>query len=520
MASRTLRDERLNIFTIVLLTILMLPQSMMAQQPPTVLRPEALVRDLESSDPVVRAASASLLAQLAESSRGRRFRPGTEGELAFLRQAAGAALGRHVTDPDAEVRRAAVVALAQVRAEGTVASAAWSKALADPDPAVRQAAASALRLYFDRSHELGGPLSYPEQLPFVAHFLQDVQALAPLLRESLESDDPVIRQGSLRALEALLDTTENLPEIAGRNIDPLAITEEATEPIRKAILPAVSAICSLLPVVVSVTHTESEQTRRQAVSVLEKTALLCDPRPDLFERREGGTRRLRGRLHRGDLGAVATEAITRIQDGLKQTVPGILPLLRQPPDEVRLAVLDALEVFGPIASPAVPDVREQLRHSNRFVRWASARTLAAIGPTGDDRATVAGLTELVSDDDLDVAIAACRSLGQAFAEDCRPALSALSRAAASEERQLQHAAVSALEDIAAALKGEARQAVAGLIVALRSPDLKTRQLAPLVLGHIGPDAEQAVPALQKALQDEDPDVRQRAAQALLKIRSR
>jgi len=520
MVARTLRGGRLSFLLAGLLSLALLPGAGTTQQPPTVLRPEALVRDLESADPVVRAASASLLAQLAESSRGRRFRPGTEGELAFLRQAAGAALARHVTDPDVEVRRAVLVALAQVRAEGTVARDAWSKALADPDAAVRQAAASALRLYFDRSHELSGPLSYPEQLPPVAHFLQDVQALTPLLRQSLESDDPVIRQGSLRALEALLDTTENLPEIAGRNIDPLAITEEATEPIRQAILPAVSAIRSLLPVVVSVAHSESEQTRRHAVLVLEKTALLCDPRPDLFERREGGTGRLRGRLHRGDLGAVGREAITRIQEGLKETVPDILPLLRQPSDEVRLAVLDALEMFGPIASQAVPDVREQLRHSNRFVRWASARTLAAIGPTGDDQATVAALTELIGDEDLDVAIAACRYLGDAFAKDCRPALSALSRAAASEERQLQYAAVSALEEIAAILKGETREAVPGLIVALRSPDLKTRQLAPLVLGNIGPEAGQAVPALQKALRDEDPDVRQRAAQALLKIRSR
>ncbi|MCS6977825.1 MAG: HEAT repeat domain-containing protein [Gemmatales bacterium] len=494
---------------------------LLSQEPPSATpRPEVLVRDLDSNDPVVRTASASLLAELAESSRSRRFRPGVEGETAFFRQVAGAALARHVTDPVPSVRRAVVGALAQVRAEGPTATAAWSKALADEDVVVRREVVAALREYFQRSAELAGPLSYREQLPPLTYFLQDIEATASLVRRCLESEDPFLRQGALKALDALLDSLENLPDIAGRNVDPLAITEEAVEPVRQAVVPAVSAIRSLLPPVVQVAATDATDTRRQAVRIVEKVALLCDPRPDLFERREGGTGRQRGRLHRGDLGPGGREAITLLQEGLKDAVPGILPLLRQPPVETQRAVLDAFEVIGPIARQAVPEVRVQLRHADPFVRWAAARALAAIGPTGDDSATVTALAERISDDDLDVATAACRYLGDAFAKDALPALPALSRAAASEERQLQHAAVLALEDIANVLRGEAKAAVPGLIVALQSPDLKTRQLAPLILGTLGPAAEAAVPALEKALRDEDPDVRQRAGQALLKIRSR
>lgn len=486
------------------------------------LAPEVLVRNLESNDAVVRAASASLLAQYAEALRGRRFRPGQEGEMAYLRQAAGAALARLVGDPVTSVRQAAVLAVADVRAEAATAVAAWEKALNDPEVQVRHQVPEALRRYLDRAVETAGPLSYPEQLASLVQFLRDAETVAPLLRQCLQAEDLALRRDTLRAVEALLDTLENLPEIAGRNIDPLAITEEATEPVRRAIVPTASAVRSLLPPVVAAARSGPAETQRQALLVIEKTALLCDPRPDYFERRETGTGRLRGRLHRGDLGPSAQEALHLLQEGVQEAIPALLAVAERPPVETQLAVLDVFEVAGPTARQAVPHVRRQLEHPNRFVRWAAGRALAAIGAGEDaaeNRATVVALAERLADDDLDVAVACCHYLGQAFARQAAPALEALGRAATSEERQLQYAAVEALYDIVAVLGAEAKPAVPGLMVALTSPDLKTRQLAPLVLAGIGPAAAEAVPALEKALLDGDLEVRQNAAQALLKIRT-
>lgn len=60
-------------------------------------------------------------------------------------------------------------------------------------------------------------------------------------------------------------------------------------------------------------------------------------------------------------------------------------------------------------------------------------------------------------------------------------------------------------------------AVPGLIEALKNPSRETRQLAAGTLADIGPSASDAVPALTKALEDEDAGVRETAEYALKEI---
>jgi len=410
----------------------------------------------------------------------------------------------------------AVLSLGKVRAEGKVAAAAWMRALQDSDRIVRQSVPDALQAYYTRGPEIGGPLSSPEQLVPAEHFFEDLIASAEVLRKCLAGSDEKSVLRTLQAMEALLDTVEKTPELEGRNIDPLVITEAVTEPLRKALVQSAQVLAGLLPMVVQVIQQPPTENQRQAALVLEKIAQLCDPRPELLERREGGPR-VRGRMMRRDFGAEGAEALATMKAALKSATAGIIPIVGHPPICVQLAVLDTLEALGPTASAAVPEVRKLLRNHDRFVRWAAARTLSAIGPIDDNLPTVLGLAELVRDEDLDVASSACQFLGDVFAKEAGPAVPALSCAAMSEERELQYAAVLALADVVRAIKAEAGEAVPGLIVALQSSDLKTRQAVPPILGELRAAARPALPALQKALDDENLEVRLEAAKAILRI---
>jgi HEAT repeat protein len=64
---------------------------------------------------------------------------------------------------------------------------------------------------------------------------------------------------------------------------------------------------------------------------------------------------------------------------------------------------------------------------------------------------------------------------------------------------------------------EAREAVPAVIELLQADGVSDRKMAAWTLGYIGRGVGEAGPALRKALQDADPGVRARAAEALEKI---
>jgi hypothetical protein len=64
---------------------------------------------------------------------------------------------------------------------------------------------------------------------------------------------------------------------------------------------------------------------------------------------------------------------------------------------------------------------------------------------------------------------------------------------------------------------EAREAVPALSEALKDPDGMVRMGAAYALAEIGPDAREAAPKLQEALQDPDKQVRDAAAYALPRV---
>jgi HEAT repeat protein len=474
-----------------------------------------LTKLLASPDAKVRLASVALLGDLADAARTRQIRDPSDSPLPALRETAAPELIKLAEDPNPAVRRMAVLAIGKIRAPGDEASKVWLRALQDPDAAVRRVVPEALLAYFSRALEIGAAPSTPAHLIPGQQFYEDIAAVAKPVQACLRSGDNEVTNKTLRALDVLLDTVERTPDL--RPGDQPLITEAATAPYRQAILKAAEALRSFLQPAVAVLQQPPTSNQRLAANFIEDLARLCDPRPDILDRKEEG-KRLRGRMVRTDIGTEGVDALKLLKDGLREALPTLIELATQPPVCVQLVVLDALEVYGPEAAPAVPAVRLELRNHDRFVRWAAARTLAKIGPAENNLPTVLGLAELVRDDDLDVATSACDFLAESFAQDAGPAVPALAWAAQSQERELQYAAVHALASVVSAIKAEARAAVPGLIVALKSSDLKTRQATPPILGQLGPEAEAALPALQEALSDSDLEVRQSAAKAILRIR--
>jgi HEAT repeat protein len=467
-----------------------------------------------------------MLGDLAETGRLAGLSPRNKAEPAFLREVAAAELARLLEDEDSGVQRESIVALSKVRAPGKVVLTVMTRALTSSRPELRLAVADALPGYVNRSREIDRPISGMDELVHLEQWLDDVAELAPVFQAGLSSEDSALRGATLQALSGLFMTLHAMPEVSGRNVDPLVVDDETQSRVQQKVVAVVEATRGIFPLLARIVREADRGHRRDAMGVIEKAAQTCDLRPDPVERREQGVSRPRervprprGRLLWGDLDIAGSAGVESLREGLRQTVPALVACLRSPHEELHLAALEALEVLGPVARDAASVVRESLDHRRPFVRWAACRTLAAIGPTGEDAQTIEALARTIADPDLDVAAAACRALGDGFPRQAQAALPALGNALLSRERQLQHAAVLALEPIARELAGEARSLVPALTQALNSADDKTRQAVPVILGHLGRDAAPAVPALQRALHDPNPTVRVEAAEALLRIRT-
>ncbi len=69
-----------------------------------------------------------------------------------------------------------------------------------------------------------------------------------------------------------------------------------------------------------------------------------------------------------------------------------------------------------------------------------------------------------------------------------------------------------------ALLAMGKEIVPGMISLLKDDDWEMRRGAAWILGKVGPEAKDAVPALTEALHDSNPEVRTRAAEALKKVK--
>jgi HEAT repeat protein len=171
---------------------------------------------------------------------------------------------------------------------------------------------------------------------------------------------------------------------------------------------------------------------------------------------------------------------------------------------VRDTVVDAIGRIGPAA---MPTLAEALRHDDPTLRAGVTEALGVMGPAAQEAVPL--LNSLLRDRIPHIAKVDAPAALYRITGDTKM-LAALLEALGHHSERVRSGAVDLLGKIGPVV-------VPDLILALQSGDPDVREGAADALGMIGPAAKEAVPALDKAFEDEAWYVRECAAEALMKI---
>jgi hypothetical protein len=188
--------------------------------------------------------------------------------------------------------------------------------------------------------------------------------------------------------------------------------------------------------------------------------------------------------------------------------PKLLPLLQKPDSALRLAVLSV--IVKPDASQ-IPSLLLARDDPDAKVRREVLRCLSQIGHSAT--AAVSAVSELCADSDRDVRQDAAWTLWKITGQTNTtvPVLEELLSQQHDEDRRHQ-----AAYDLLV-MGDSAPTLVTTLINSLTNRQAGDRATVCSFLRDIGPPAAAAIPALRKALQDPEPEVRRRAEVALSRI---
>ncbi|MCI0458225.1 MAG: HEAT repeat domain-containing protein [Gemmataceae bacterium] len=214
--------------------------------------------------------------------------------------------------------------------------------------------------------------------------------------------------------------------------------------------------------------------------------------------------------------------------GTKPDLAALLKQLKSQDAAERLAAVTALADHGPQAKAAVPDLLEALQQGNEHLRLNAAITLGRIG-----KVAVPPLTRLLTSKEAETRLYAVWALAWVGPEATgaarevvalltdpnadvrRKAAHALGRIAPDPNlvvpallRRLDEPDEAAWKEVPGALLRFRKQAIPGLSAAVSKGGEMARRRAAEILGTIGPDAADAIPALRRFLlaEDGDPEV--------------
>ena len=167
---------------------------------------------------------------------------------------------------------------------------------------------------------------------------------------------------------------------------------------------------------------------------------------------------------------------------------------------------EIMQKYGSDVKSAIPALLEGLRSKEVSIRRNAAFALGEIGP--DSEAAINDLANaLRNDPDTEVRRNAAFALG----EIGTPSIPVLMKILSSKDSRMRR-------NVAAALVRIGYPAVPYLIKALQDKNPIIRRNAAGILGRIGPKAKNAIPALEKALNDDDKAFCWTVKQALRKIK--
>lgn len=205
---------------------------------------------------------------------------------------------------------------------------------------------------------------------------------------------------------------------------------------------------------------------------------------------------------------ISTEAIQGLAMLGPLAVTPVQELVTAQPTTASLNACDVLMSIGPAATPALPKLVAASKSADSKVKWHAMNAIGSIGP--DAKSAVQPLVTGLSDPDEQVKLAA----GQALQRIGKASVSALVTSLKDERL----AAVVA--GVLGGIGPDAAEAVPALGGLLKLKDPEVRREVILALASIGPPAKSTVPDLIKILGDGDFQYRGSAAFALGKIGDR
>jgi HEAT repeat protein len=401
-------------------------------------------------------------------------------------------------------RAGAALALGCLGQAGARSAPGLREALQDENPRVRLYAAEALWL-------VGG----------------DAPPLLPVLTTALREKDSRLRRGAIQVLGQMAQGV--------RNPDP---DNRPHQPRPGAGGETAAGVKEAVPALVTALDDPDEEIRNLAVMA------LASPGPAAGVAVQALVDHLKDGNIAGQRRAAAW-ALGRVGPAARAAIPALRDLLKGEAErEVRTAAVQTLGELGPDARDAIPQLVRLLPDADGREREALVRALSNLGTANTVGPALAEAARSLSDSGDGDWMAyhaledAFRKLGPGvsgevakllkhkrpavrrmavmvllgFGREAKPVLPALVAALGDKDEETGVWAALAVTGI------EPRaECVPPLVRALKAPDARLRERAASVLHRLGAVAKEAVPALEAAVLDPDPDVRRSAEYALRAI---
>lgn len=409
------------------------------------------------------------------------------------------------------VRSEAAEALGKIGPDAKSSVPEMAKALKDPNEEVRQRAAHALGLI--------GPEAR-EAIPALYEALKDkkvwssadwalnqmdsgYKVASPDLAGKLKSPDDAVRAGAVLTLGQM--GPNHMPQVSTL----VAFLKDTSEQVRinaarALLLIGARPTTSLLPALIEALKDKRPEVRCGVARVLQaggaesKLAI-----PFLAQSLKDGDPSVRIEA------AIALLALSPESD----TVPLSLLLegLQNPLPDVHSRAAYAIGKLGPAAKEAIPALVQILKKGLTNERAWAAIAIGNIGPEAKD-VSPALLEALRDPSDGIVRLRAAEALWRIERQPTQvlPTLVESLKGANSSERL-----VAAL--VLSQMGPAAKDALPELVQAIKDSNVPTRHWIIQALSLMGSEAKSAIPALTELQNDPDPNIRQRAAQAVLSI---
>jgi HEAT repeat protein len=329
------------------------------------------------------------------------------------------------------------------------------------------------------------------------------------VKQLLDDPKPARRQTALLALEALAPQTKRAMEGVV-----LAVRSEKDADVRKEVVRLLGRLDPMSQVAMQAL---ADVLREDGDAGVRETAALGLGRLDRTASRAAvGVLVSALKDAAGPVRAASAEALGRLGADAAVGVDNLTVLLKDPETGPRIYACYALGQIGAASRPAVPEMARLLKSDPSLdVRRTAAKAFGLIGPDSADALTELGAVLVDEKAPVEVRQQVAASLTR-LGGTLKPIAPQLAKALKDRDRTVRIEAIAAIDTMGK----DAAVLIKDVIACLQLDGSAEVRLAAIgLLSRLGPEAREALPALELAEKDSSPAVRMAAREAVDKIKS-